>query len=268
MNQHLLVPVAEAARLLTDRITELEAQLEAVGAGGVGALISNAERKGAATLEPFGYFKPEPFGWTDCAETDEGAIALYEAPPPQQIAEPAAVERKPLTNAQYTEPAPSAAGERADWDARGLLASNLKCWHRLTEEESNELVALLQSTALPDHSEQRLDMVAALPVGELTLPSKRDIGEFDPKKSGSTFFRGLGWNEAIDEVAGLLAAARPQPVLEPNLDTARLDWLETQSTSYGFEDMHEGNRWTIEGPFMSLRTAIDEGIAANKKEPS
>lgn len=31
--------------------------------------------------EPFGYFRAEPFGWTDCAETDEGAIALYEAPP-------------------------------------------------------------------------------------------------------------------------------------------------------------------------------------------
>ena len=30
--------------------------------------------------EPFGYFKAEPFGWTDCAETDEGAIALYECP--------------------------------------------------------------------------------------------------------------------------------------------------------------------------------------------
>lgn len=30
---------------------------------------------------PFGYFKAEPFGWTDCAETDEGAVALYERPP-------------------------------------------------------------------------------------------------------------------------------------------------------------------------------------------
>ena len=30
--------------------------------------------------EPFGYFKAEPFGWTDCAETDEGAKALYETP--------------------------------------------------------------------------------------------------------------------------------------------------------------------------------------------
>ena len=28
--------------------------------------------------EPFGYFKAGPFGWTDCAPTDEGAIPLYE----------------------------------------------------------------------------------------------------------------------------------------------------------------------------------------------
>jgi hypothetical protein len=28
--------------------------------------------------EPFGYFKAEPFGWTDCAETDENAKELYE----------------------------------------------------------------------------------------------------------------------------------------------------------------------------------------------
>lgn len=28
--------------------------------------------------EPFGYFKAEPFGWTDCAETDEGAQPLYD----------------------------------------------------------------------------------------------------------------------------------------------------------------------------------------------
>jgi hypothetical protein len=31
--------------------------------------------------EPFGYFRAEPFGWTDCAETDDGAVALYERPP-------------------------------------------------------------------------------------------------------------------------------------------------------------------------------------------
>jgi len=30
--------------------------------------------------EPFGYFRAEPFGWTDCAPTDEGAIPLYDKP--------------------------------------------------------------------------------------------------------------------------------------------------------------------------------------------
>lgn len=30
------------------------------------------------TPEPFGYFKPEPFGWTDCAETDDDAIQLFD----------------------------------------------------------------------------------------------------------------------------------------------------------------------------------------------
>lgn len=72
------------------RIQELEAMLEAVGAGGVSAQRIRQEpdhitqpRKMVAAQEPFGYFKAEPFGWRDCAETDEGAIALYEAPQPQ-----------------------------------------------------------------------------------------------------------------------------------------------------------------------------------------
>lgn len=30
--------------------------------------------------EPFGYFRVDALGWTDCAATDEGAIALYERP--------------------------------------------------------------------------------------------------------------------------------------------------------------------------------------------
>ena len=46
------------------------------------------------TVEPFGYFRPEPFGWEICAADDEGAIALYEAPP----------EYKPLTNEQLAAP--------------------------------------------------------------------------------------------------------------------------------------------------------------------
>lgn len=75
------------------RIQELEAMLEAVGAGGVSAQRITQGKdhieqdpKMVAAQEPFGYFKAEPFGWRDCAETDEGAIALYEAPQPQEDA--------------------------------------------------------------------------------------------------------------------------------------------------------------------------------------
>lgn len=37
----------------------------------------------AVEQEPFGYFKAEPFGWTDCGPDDEGAVALYERPQAQ-----------------------------------------------------------------------------------------------------------------------------------------------------------------------------------------
>jgi hypothetical protein len=46
-------------------IRELESEVKALKGG---------------PAEPFGYFRAEPFGWTDCAKTDEGAIALYERP--------------------------------------------------------------------------------------------------------------------------------------------------------------------------------------------
>lgn len=39
-----------------------------------------AQATTGAPSEPFGYFKAQPFGWTDCAEDDDGAVALYERP--------------------------------------------------------------------------------------------------------------------------------------------------------------------------------------------
>ena len=41
---------------------------------------NNAPAPAPARGEPFGYFRAEPFGWTDCSEDAEGAIALYEHP--------------------------------------------------------------------------------------------------------------------------------------------------------------------------------------------
>lgn len=51
-----------------------------------------------------------------------------------------------------------------------------------------------------------------------------------------------------------------------SLDAKRLDWLEAQGVAYGFQDMHEGNRWVVEGPFATARKAIDAAIAAGKGE--
>ena len=64
----------------------------------LGASLAHAEReaegKAAASVEPFGYFRALPMGWEDCAETDEGAIPLYERPQPDRVAElEAEVER-------------------------------------------------------------------------------------------------------------------------------------------------------------------------------
>lgn len=47
----------------------------------------NTTKAKAAPAEPFGYFRAEPFGWTDCAATDEGAIALYERPAAHAVPE-------------------------------------------------------------------------------------------------------------------------------------------------------------------------------------
>jgi len=39
--------------------------------------------------EPFGYFRAEPFGWTDCGPDDDGAKALYEWPANTQLTDAA-----------------------------------------------------------------------------------------------------------------------------------------------------------------------------------
>ena len=56
-----------------------------------------AQATTGAPSEPFGYFKAQPFGWTDCAEGDDGAVALYERP--QQAAQAAAGWPASLTTA-------------------------------------------------------------------------------------------------------------------------------------------------------------------------
>ena len=40
-------------------------------------------------------------------------------------------------------------------------------------------------------------------------------------------------------------------------DAKRLEWLSQQGVSFGFQDIHEGNKWEIGGPYATLRIAID-----------
>ena len=57
------------------------------------ALLATGGLAQAVEQEPFGYFKAEPFGWTDCGPDDEGAVALYEQPQAQADARDAEQER-------------------------------------------------------------------------------------------------------------------------------------------------------------------------------
>ena len=69
-----------AVQLTGDRMAALLQEL-ADGYDAPEALAATNPSKISSSAEPFGYFKAEPFGWTDCAETDDGAIALFDAPP-------------------------------------------------------------------------------------------------------------------------------------------------------------------------------------------
>lgn len=68
---------SQIEREVIDELRRLEAERD--------QLRAQVERLQAT--EPFGYFRAEPMGWTDCAATDEGAIALYERPaaPAQEV---------------------------------------------------------------------------------------------------------------------------------------------------------------------------------------
>lgn len=56
------------------------ASYRAVSDAAVAAYVADHLEDKLEMVEPFGYFRAEPFGWTECAPDDEGAVALYERP--------------------------------------------------------------------------------------------------------------------------------------------------------------------------------------------
>jgi len=111
----------------------------------------------------------------------------------------------------YTHPAQPA----ADFHARGLLAKSLKCWHRLTEEESDELVAFVAALQ-PNHSEVMLDMVQ-----QKAEPVQEPFGFFRPEP--------CGWTDCAETDEGAIALyAAPQarqPLTQRQIDEAVCDWF-------------------------------------------
>lgn len=77
------------------------------------------------------------------------------------------------------------------------------------------------------------------------------------------FVGGIAFSLEMKNKAKMLRAASPPHVADA-LDGERLDWLNQRGESYGFENEHLGNRWMIEldGPFNTIREAIDAAIAA------
>lgn len=89
--------------------------------------------------KPFGYFRAEPFGWTDCAPTDEGAIPLYTKVDSQGIA-----KQIPPEAQTEAEKIAYCAGWWAAMEAKREqnLQGKLLPWKGLTEEEHNYYKAL------------------------------------------------------------------------------------------------------------------------------
>jgi hypothetical protein len=82
---------AKINRTIADLVTDIANAAEAPTPAEVLTTTNQAQTSSsqveAPESEPFGYFKAEPFGWTDCAETDDGAIALYTAPPAPSVSD-------------------------------------------------------------------------------------------------------------------------------------------------------------------------------------
>ena len=47
-------------------------------------------------------------------------------------------------------------------------------------------------------------------------------------------------------------------------DAERLDRLDIECEAYGCEGIHEGNRWMIDGPFRTVRDAIDAALQGDQ----
>lgn len=58
-----------------------------------------------------------------------------------------------------------------------------------------------------------------------------------------------------------VARAHLAEMEELRKDAERMDRLEMECEAYGSQDIHEGNRWVVDGPFATVRDAIDAAMS-------
>ena len=104
--------------------------------------------------EPFGHFKAEAFGWTDCAETDEGAQPLYDQAAIDELGERLMVSDYALKDAERQRDALLAAirgvlddaEECQDADDWTAMLLSLEAFHNL-DTAYNEVIASVKGGA-------------------------------------------------------------------------------------------------------------------------
>ena len=144
------------------------------------------------------------------------------------------------------------------------MAQAAEGWAQWCEVRGNQMLAnfLRSNIALPVEP-----VSIALPGGERPI----DVNELEriaKERPKEYFLKGSGVLKLTGAIRQLERELRDRnkPTAQPVAgDAERLDWLQSQGEAYGFENYHEGNRWTIDGPFMFVRDAIDAAIAAGGK---
>lgn len=120
----------------------------------------------------------------------------------------------------------------------------------ITDEQIAEIVMAAEA-ATGGEWEYRLGLIRTLPDSDGYVPVA--VAPNSPKN----------WRGQRDRNMQYIAMAMPSAMLSlitrlraAEKDSARLDKLDGIVEAYGFE-VHEGNRWVIDGPFRDIRTAID-----------
>ena len=140
----------QAVIALLDRIAELEAQLSAIGAGGVSPLIGQQTR--------------DSFTAADMATAEARGF------------------RDGVASVAASAGSEPVAGMN-EYGVRGYLAATLKCWHRLTGDEAAELVAMTQRLAgLYTHPSPPEGMVGGLQVYRCKIKSRKQIDKEIPRE--------------------------------------------------------------------------------------